>query len=57
MSIKPVVITNKSNIDKIIKVEFGIYKKKTFRKFQKVWEDETFSHHYKSNLDNVFQRL
>ena len=30
-----------------------VFIKKTFRKFQKVWEDETFSHHYKSNLDNA----
>ena len=35
MSIKPVVITNKSNIDKIIKVEFGIYKKKLLGSFKK----------------------
>ena len=52
MSIKPVVIANKSNIDKVIKVEFGIHKN-PFKKFQKVWKDETFNHHYKSNLDNA----
>ena len=56
MSIKPVVITNKSNIDGVIKTAFDKYKN-PFKKFQKVWENETFSPHYKSNLDNGLQRL